>query len=102
MTICTSCGREFEASSDAEHLCPQCAAQVTSPSPAEAPPSRFRQALESPTIILIALNTLIYLMMGIQGHKFLEFDGTLLVNWGANSGVLTPSGQWWRLVTSTF
>ncbi len=102
MTICTYCGREFEASSDTEHLCPQCAAEVISTTPAEAPPSRFRQVLESPTIILIALNTLVYLMMAFQGHNFLEFDGNLLLNWGANSGALTPSGQWWRLVTSTF
>src|SRR6266702_1581292 len=102
MTICTYCGREFEASSDTEHLCPQCAAEVISTTPAEAPPSRFRQVLESPTIILIALNTLVYLMMGFQGHNFLKFDGNLLLNWGANSGALTPSGQWWRLVTSTF
>ena len=99
MTICTYCGRGFEARSDADTLCPQCSAELL---PAESAPSRLRQALESPTIVLIALNTLVYLIMAYKGHSFLNFDAELLQNWGANSGALTSGGQWWRLVTSTF
>jgi membrane associated rhomboid family serine protease/Flp pilus assembly protein TadD len=102
MNICSSCGREFEASSDSEALCPQCAAEVLSSRAAEAAPSRLRQLLESPTIVLIALNTLVYLVMAIQGHRFITFDSELLLNWGANAGALTSGGQWWRLFTSTF
>jgi rhomboid protease GluP len=102
MTICASCGREFAASSDMEPLCPQCSAEPFTAKPVEAAPSRLRQAFESPTIVLIALNTLVYLIMAIEGHRFLNFDSELLLNWGANSGALTSSGQWWRLVTSTF
>src|SRR5208282_6205170 len=102
MTICTSCGREFEASSDSEALCPQCAAESLSSRPPEAKPSRLRRLLESPTIVLIALNTLVYLMMAFQGHSFITFDPELLLNWGANSGALTSGGQWWRLLTCTF
>jgi rhomboid protease GluP len=102
MTICASCGREFQASSDMETMCPQCSAEPFSLNPAPPAPSRLRQAFESPTIVLIALNTLVYLMMVMEGHRFLTFDSELLLNWGANSGALTSSGQWWRLVTSTF
>ena len=102
MTICSSCGREFQASSDSEALCPQCAAEYVSARPVQARPSRLRLYLESPTIILIALNTLVYLMMAFQGRRFLTFDSELLLNWGANSGALTSGGQWWRLFTSTF
>jgi len=104
MTICTSCGREFPASSDTEALCPQCAAELPTTKPAEASPSRLRQLMESPTIVLIALNTLIFLMMAFEGHNFITFDSEpeLLMNWGANSGALTSGGQWWRLLTSTF
>jgi rhomboid protease GluP len=40
--------------------------------------------------------------MAAQGHKFLNFDTDLLLNWGANSGALTSGGQWWRLLTATF
>jgi rhomboid protease GluP len=97
MMICPSCGREFEASSGTELLCPQCSAE-----PPAAAPSRLRQLFESPTILLIALNTLVYLIMAIEGHNFLTFDSELLLDWGANSGALTSGGQWWRLLTSTF
>jgi membrane associated rhomboid family serine protease/Flp pilus assembly protein TadD len=102
MTICSSCGREFQASSDGEALCPQCAAEYLSSRPVTARPSRLRLYLESPTIILIALNTLVYLIMAFQGHRFITFDSELLLNWGANSGALTSGGQWWRLFTCTF
>ncbi len=102
MTICLSCGREFEASSDTESLCPQCSAQQLSARPAEVVSSRLRRAFDSPTIVLIVLNTLVYLIMAFEGHKFLNFDSELLLNWGANAGALTSGGQWWRLLTSTF
>lgn len=102
MTICTHCGREFQASSDGEALCPQCSAEQPAGNFVEAPPGRLRRLLESPTIVLIALNTLVYLMMGVEGRRFLNFDSELLLNWGANSGALTSGGQWWRLLTSTF
>jgi len=76
MTICASCGRDFEAASDSEHLCPQCAAesQHSAPALAAPAPSRFRRSLESPTVVLVALNTLVYLIMAIEGHNFLNFD----------------------------
>ncbi len=106
MTNCASCGREFEASSDTEQLCPQCAAELQSPAlpvtENSAPRGRLRRSLESPTVVLVALNTLVYLLMVIESHSFLAFDVNLLQNWGANSGASTCGGQWWRLLTSTF
>ena len=117
MNICTSCGREFEAGSDSESLCPQCAAESgsstlaaqtlrveggTRASAMEVSPRRRRLWLESPTLALIALNVLVYLAMAAQGHGFFLFDSELLLRWGANSGALTSSGQWWRLLSSTF
>ena len=102
MNICASCGREFEAESDSESLCPQCAAETLSPRPVEEPPPPRLLWLQSPTLLLIALNALVYLAMVIQGHRFWIFDSALLKSWGANDGGLTSSGQWWRLLTSTF
>ncbi len=102
MMICSSCGREFEASSDTESLCPQCSAEVLSAKPGEAAPGRLQLLFESPTIVLIALNTLVYLIMAWQARSFLTFGPGLLLNWGANAGALTSRGQWWRLLTSTF
>ena len=100
MNICTNCGRDFEAASDSEALCPQCSAEQMKP--AQTAPGRLQQLSESPTIVLIALNTLVYLIMASQARSFLNFNPELLLNWGANAGVLTSSGQWWRLLTSTF
>jgi len=116
MNICASCGREFEADSDSESLCPQCAAESLTLRPVqpqhansgragdpfEEPPPPPLFWLQSPTLLLIALNTLVYLAMAIQGHRFFLFDPALLLRWGANSGALTSGGQWWRLLTSTF
>lgn len=85
-----------------ESRCPQCAAEQFSAYPVQAAPSRLRQLLESPTIVLMALNILVYLIMALEGRRFLTFDSELLLNWGANSGALTSGGQWWRLLTSTF
>jgi len=101
MTNCASCGREFQAASDTEHLCPQCAAELHQPIAPDPPRGRVRQALESPTVVLVALNTLIYLVMAIESRGF-TFDTNLLQNWGANSGASTCGGQWWRLLTSIF
>ncbi len=102
MMICSSCGREFEASSDTESLCPQCSAEPLSAKPAEPAAGRLQRLFESPTVILIALNTLVYLIMAWEARSFLTFNPELLLNWGANAGALTSGGQWWRLFTSTF
>jgi len=58
--------------------------------------------LESPTIVLMAINVLVYLLMAWQGRNFITFQGDVLEKWGANSGAMTCGGQWWRLLTSTF
>jgi len=54
------------------------------------------------TPILIYANLAIYLFMALSGHGFISFKGQDLLNWGANYGPLTKSGEWWRLLTSTF
>ena len=63
MNICASCGREFEADSDSDALCPQCAAESLSMRPVQEAPAAGRLWLQSPTLLLIALNTLVYLAM---------------------------------------
>lgn len=54
------------------------------------------------TPILIYVNVGIYLLMVVAGLGFISFKGEDLLTWGANYGPLTKSGEWWRLVTSTF
>lgn len=96
-TACPHCLAESLPTNTANHTASYAVSQAE-----KVAPSRLRQALDSPTIILIALNTLVYLMMAFEGRRFITFDPELLLNWGANSGALTSSGQWWRLITSTF
>jgi membrane associated rhomboid family serine protease/Flp pilus assembly protein TadD len=102
MIHCASCGREFPASSDAESICPQCAAELHQPPAPPSAPLRSQRLFDSPTFVIVALNVLIYLAMAIENRGLTAFDANLLQSWGANSGALTSGGQWWRLLTSTF
>ena len=54
------------------------------------------------TPILIYSNLGIFVLMAVLGLGFISFKGQDLLNWGANYGPLTESGDWWRLLTSTF
>lgn len=37
-----------------------------------------------------------------MGYGFISFKGQDLLQWGANFGPITKSGQWWRLITCIF
>ncbi len=54
------------------------------------------------TPIIILLNILIFVLMINSGSDWFAPDGDELIKWGANSGELTISGQWWRLLTCCF
>lgn len=54
------------------------------------------------TPIIIYLNILVFIGMVLAGLGFIFFEAEDLLNWGANFRPLTASGQWWRLLTSTF
>jgi len=53
-------------------------------------------------MVLIAMNTLVFVLMVLQGRSLFGFTSAQLLRWGANSGVLTSGGEWWRLLSSTF
>jgi membrane associated rhomboid family serine protease len=54
------------------------------------------------TPIIMELNILIFILMVFSGLGFLSFNSTDLLNWGANYKPYTMSGEWWRLLSSTF
>jgi len=58
--------------------------------------------LRCATIVLIALNTLMFLSMVLQGVSVFEPTAESVLKWGADYGPLTLHGQWWRMVVSTF
>ena len=54
------------------------------------------------TLVLIALNTLVFAIMVIRGVSFLSPTADSVLPWGADYGPLTLNGQWWRMFTSLF
>ena len=51
--------------------------------------------------LLLALNVLMYVLVGASGGGWMDADGKALIGWGSNFGPLTSDGQWWRLLTAT-
>lgn len=56
----------------------------------------------SVSIIIIALNILVFVIMVFAGLGFISFDGQDLYNWGANYRPAVLDGEWWRLLTNMF
>lgn len=52
--------------------------------------------------VLVAINALVFVAMCVAGVGIFQPDGAAVVPWGSNFGPLTTSGQWWRLLSSTF
>jgi membrane associated rhomboid family serine protease/Tfp pilus assembly protein PilF len=109
---CIRCGRKMPAFSF-KKICPWCvqheaaqrsgdsedAKQVVIPAPWVAQRSESSISL---TQILFGMNVAVFLGMAFGASSLMEFPGQELVQWGANAGPLTLSGQWWRLLTYMF
>jgi rhomboid protease GluP len=54
------------------------------------------------THVVIGLNLLIWIAMVGSGVHAFEPEGTVLLDWGGNLGILIGQGQWWRLLTAMF
>jgi rhomboid protease GluP len=54
------------------------------------------------TYAIIAINTLIFILMAVNGAGIFEANGLVHIKWGSNYTPLTLSGDWWRLVTNIF
>jgi rhomboid protease GluP len=52
---------------------------------------------------IIAINVVVFILMVIDGAEiFAVTNGLVHIKWGSNVTALTLSGDWWRLITSTF
>ena len=51
---------------------------------------------------LIALNVLVYVAMCLKGVSPMSPTPAEVLPWGADAGPLTLTGDWWRILTSTF
>jgi rhomboid protease GluP len=54
------------------------------------------------TLLLIAINVLVYIVMVFRGVSLFSPTAQSLIPWGANYGPLTTHGEWWRMITATF
>ncbi|HEY3433466.1 MAG TPA: rhomboid family intramembrane serine protease [Rhodocyclaceae bacterium] len=54
------------------------------------------------TFGLIALNVLVYLVLGNLGVGWDNIKPEALIRWGGNFSALTTDGQWWRLISAMF
>lgn len=54
------------------------------------------------TLIIIGLNSAVFLLMVVNGVNMMTPETQDLIAWGANFKPLTLDGQWWRLLTSCF
>lgn len=53
--------------------------------------------------VLFGVNAAVFLAMALSGSSLLSGPPAReLINWGANFGPLTLSGQWWRLLSAVF
>lgn len=58
--------------------------------------------LQCATIVLIAVNALVFVIMVSQGVSAFSPTAESVLKWGADYGPLTLHGQWWRMIVSTF
>ena len=113
MPICPQCGKEFSSFSFGSNPAVECkdcrkARMAVGASPASLDASSMTVASGNQpstpvvTLTLIALNVLVYVGMGLSGVSWTAPNVTEAVRWGADFGPLTLSGEWWRILTSTF
>jgi len=60
------------------------------------------QWLQSATVVLIAMNVVVYAVMVARGVSWISPTAESVLGWGADYGPLTLHGQWWRMIVSTF
>jgi membrane associated rhomboid family serine protease len=54
------------------------------------------------TPVIVAVNVAVFAVMAVSLNSLIGFNPVLLAFWGANSGALDQSGQWWRLLSYQF
>ena len=54
------------------------------------------------TYAIIAINVLVFILMAVDGAGIMDTNPMVHAKWGSNYMPLTLSGDWWRVITSTF
>jgi membrane associated rhomboid family serine protease len=110
MAQCIRCGRTLSGFTFGQKICVWCkqheAAQrgeETAYQPVMATPWQRRESMPMlATQALFGINVAVFVGMLLSGASFMTPSSESLLNWGANYGPYTLSGDWWRLLTSCF
>jgi membrane associated rhomboid family serine protease/Flp pilus assembly protein TadD len=106
MSTCAQCGREFQPVADGQMFCERCQPRPSQAFGQEPQQQRSRVPasfyLQSPSVWLIAINTVTFLVTCVYSRSINEINLETLIRFGAAFGPLTLGGQPWRLLTSTF
>jgi rhomboid protease GluP len=111
MANCIRCGRQLPGLTFGKKICQWCVqheAAQRGEIPDDAPqvimptPWVRRESSIGLTQVIFGINAAVFLGMALSSSTVMDFPGRELVHWGANVGVLTFSGEWWRLLTNVF
>src|ERR1022692_4257322 len=112
MANCIRCGRQLPGLSFGKKICQWCmqheAAQrgeIGDDAPQRVMPTPWVRHGESSiglTQVIFGINAAVFLGMALAGSTIMEFSIPESIQWGANVGALTCSGEWWRLLTNVF
>ena len=112
MANCVQCGRRLPPLTFGKKICQWCvqheaaqrgenneeARQHVMP----APWVRRGESTITLTHVLFGANVAVFLAMALASGSVMDFPGHVMLQFGANVGAYTLSGQWWRLLTYMF
>ena len=112
MANCIKCGRRLPPLTFGKKICTWCV-QYEAAQRGEVAEDAIQPVMPAPwarqqstgpvvTKALIGINAAVFVGMVLTGVSITAPSGQQLIHWGANSGMLTVGGQWWRLFTSMF
>lgn len=109
MANCIQCGRKLPPLTFGRKICQWCVQHERAQRGEEveqrvmpAPWVRRGESTITLTQVLFGANVAVFIAMVAAGSSVMDFDGHLLVHFGANFGPRTLSGDWWRLLTYMF
>lgn len=111
MANCIRCGRQLPGLTFAKKICQWCvqheAAQrgeIADDAPQTVMPTPWvrREASIGLTQVIFGINVAVFLGMALAGSTIMDFSIQETIQWGANAGAYTLSGEWWRLLTCVF
>ena len=111
MANCIRCGRQLPGLSFGKKICQWCVhheavqrGEIPDDAPQTVMPTPWvrNESTIGVTQIIFGINVAVFLGMALAGSTIMEFSTQESVQWGANVGALTFSGEWWRLLTCVF